>query len=592
MYVTVSGSGKSKVIQFVEQHRIPNSKKKKTVVIETIGNYHELLAEDPEIMTKLKAEAKRRTAEKKVGKAPITIEISKQTITTSEDALPSYKIGHSLIYAVWRELELDKFFNKHLDHRYPDNVQEAIFTLVMHRIMNPKSIRATQNNLSNFVGLKLHHRDLYYQSLSLLDELTDKLIDHICDIFDKKAGERRPIALYDVTTYAFESVESGELRMFGFSKDNKNNEVQVVMGLLVDTNGLPISFQLFPGDTMDQSTLVDAVSDLKRRFKMDKIVIVADRGLNGKENLLFLSEEGHDYVIGYSLKKAPEAIKALALDINNWDEVTVDENGEVKFCSKDIDYEYEIKVEMTDEEKAEERALAAKNKKRGRAKKYKTVILPVKIHITWDAKRANKDRKDRERVLEKVKKTLENPGNVKAQLKRGRNQYLDVDIKTDEVKLDEGRIASQQQYDGFYAIVTNQETFTTEQVVAIYNDLWQIEESFRILKTDLRARPVYVWKDSHVKGHFTLCYLSFCITRYIQYRHKKAKGTSISTEKICDAIYAPSILVHDQVPQRLIPTNVTETYISLLELFEQPYLTTVMSANEFKKITKLDINRK
>lgn len=105
--------------------------------------------------------------------------------------------------------------------------------------------------------------------------------------------------------------------MFGYSKDHKHNEAQVVMGLLMDNQGIPISYQLFPGNTMDQSTLAEAVKDLKKRYQMDKIVVVADRGLNSKDNLAMLVESGHDFVMSYSLKKAPENIRQFALESGN-----------------------------------------------------------------------------------------------------------------------------------------------------------------------------------------------------------------------------------------------------------------------------------
>ncbi|GAB2319996.1 hypothetical protein IRB23SM22_22570 [Alkalibacterium sp. s-m-22] len=584
MYVAITGAGKSKVVQFVEQHRIPKTNKKKTVVIETIGNYEKLVSEDPDIIEKLKIKAKELTALKKQKKEPVRFEMQSVPIMTADEASESFKIGHHILRDLWKELALDTFFQKQLSRKNHKNAREAIFSLVIHRMMDPKSIRHTHQDLDNYAGLSSHHLDLYYNILDHLESIQDALIDHLCQQFEQKTNRIGPVAYYDVTTFSFESVDAGELRLFGYSKDNKSNEVQVVMGLLMDNQGIPISYQLFPGNTMDQSTLVDAVKDLKNRYQMDKIVIVADRGLNSKSNLAHLFTEGHDFVISYSLKKAPEAIKTIALQGDEWAVKRVDDNGEIIYKSQEIDYTLVEKVEMTEEEKANQ------PKHRGRPRKYKEIEIPTKIHLTWSKKRAEKDRKDRERVLEKVEKLLEKPSGVRAQLKRGRNQYIKMDADVEEAELDLERIARQAQYDGYYAIITNQLSETTENIEATYGGLWQIEESFRVMKSDLKARPVYVWTDEHVKGHFVLCFLAFSLLRYAQYRLRTRENIEMSGRRITKALNETSIVTIGEYPLiTLIPTNISEDYLSLVKATSGSLLYSAMSLNEFRRATGLDL---
>ncbi|WP_344914180.1 IS1634 family transposase, partial [Amphibacillus indicireducens] len=346
MYVSVTGSGSARVIQFVEQHRIPKTKKKKTVVIKTIGNYEKMIAEDPQIIEKLKEEAKRLTAEKKARNKPMKVELSRQPILSPSDTTPSFHFGHAAIKALWDSLELDAFFKTMDQKRNQAQLIEAIFSLVMHRMMDPQSIRYSYLDLPHFAGITQHHKDLYYNLLDKLYIYKDQLIDHLCDQFTTKTERTGPVAYYDVTTYRFESVNAGELRLFGYSKDNKHNEVQVVMGLLMDNQGIPISYELFPGNTMDQTTLTQAVEDLKARYKMDKIVVVADRGLNGKDNLAYLVNQDHDFVISYTLKKAPESLKTMALDEMDWENIQTDENGEILYKEKIIAHQLSVKVEL------------------------------------------------------------------------------------------------------------------------------------------------------------------------------------------------------------------------------------------------------
>lgn len=253
---------------------------------------------------------------------------------------------------------------------------------------------------------------------------------------------------------------------------------------------------------MDQSTFVKAVERLKEQYKLDKITVVADRGLNGKGDLQYLTQAGHDFVIGFTLKKSAAEIQKQALDQAGWTVTSVTEDGEVIRMEKVLDHELKVKVALSEEE------IEALTPKRGRRPKYKEVVIPTKLHLTWDQARANKDRADRENILKKVTKDLEEPWRLKSNLKRGRNQYLTFDVSTEDLRLDEARISRQEQFDGYYALITNDLGLSTAKTCELYGGLWQIEESFRILKTNLRSRPVFVWTDRRVKGHFMLCFLA------------------------------------------------------------------------------------
>lgn len=586
MYVTISGTGSARVIQFVEQHRIPKTNKKKTVVIKTIGNYEDMVADDPEVIEKLKIEAKRLTEEKKAKNKPITLEVSRHPIASPSDTTPSFHFGHAAIKSLWNNLELDNFFKSNCKKKNQKNLIEAIFSVVMHRMMDPKSIHYSYLDLPHFAGITQHHKDLYYNLLETFSIHKDQLIDHLCNQFEKKTNRTGPVAYYDVTTFRFESVNAGELRLFGYSKDNKQNEVQVVMGLLLDNQGLPISYELFPGNTMDQSTLTKAVENLKARYKMDKIVVVADRGLNGKDNLAYLVDQNHDFVISYTLKKAPQFLKNMALDHKGWEITKMDDQGEILSKQKVINHQLTVKVELSEKEKA------SLPPRRGRPKKYKEIEIPVRIHITWNAKRAHKDREDRKKVLKKVQDMLDQPSKINSSLKRGRNQYLTLETDLNTVHLDEERIAYQEQFDGLYAIITNQLGYETEEVTNIYGGLWKIEESFRVMKTDLQTRPVYVWLDEHVQGHFALCFLSFSLMRYAQYLIHKKTDQFHSAQKLQRALNEPTVLVQGNYPiVTVTPTDIPVEYFDLMESLNMPGLTTNMTLQEFKKATSLDLSK-
>lgn len=584
MYVAITGSGKARVIQFREDTHIPGTKKKKIRVIKTIGNYERMVAEDPNIIEKLRDEAKALTAEKRASKKPLTIELDSQEINSPDDVTASYCFGHALVKQMWKRMGLERFFLEQCNKRNADAVERAIYYLAAHRLSDPASILSSCRDQEHYAGIKPLGLDVFYQVLDTLAMNKDAVIKRLNRFFERNTNRKGPEAYYDVTTYAFESTKWGELRMFGFSKDHKNNEVQVVMGLLLDNNGIPITYELFPGNTMDQSTLTKAVEELKAKYRLKKIVVVADRGLNGGGNLEFLCREGHDFVISYTLKRSSDELKAMALDPDGWSPIVDRKSGEALGKSKVLEQVLKVKVP-----KAEDETIGLK--KRGRPRKYDLVEIPVKIHLTWTAKRAAKDKADRERMLDKLKKRLEKPYQLKADLKRGRNQYLKLDVDTQNCCLDEERIRATERYDGYYAVITNNLDYSTEEVSDIYGGLWQIEETFRVLKTDLQARPVFVWSDQHIQGHFMLCFLCLCILRYAQYLLLHDNNERVSARKIMEAFSSPLAIVLGTYPNNVVtPTCIPEIYLHLAQVLGLPGLKTNMTLTNFRAATKLDLS--
>lgn len=583
MYVAITGSGKARVIQFREDSRIPGTNKKKTKVIKTIGNYERMLAEDPDVITKLKAEAKELTKEKKESLAPVSLQVSVVDIQSPTDVVPSYRFGHSIVKQMWNKMGLDDFFLQKSGKRNAHAVAQALFYLVAHRCGDPCSIHASASEQNFYAGVQPLGLDVLYGVLDVLAEQKEATVQHLSGFFEKQTDRKGSEAYYDVTTYAFESTRWGELRMFGFSKDHKNNEVQVVMGLLLDNNGIPITYELFPGNTMDQNTLTRSVEKLKALYRLEKITVVADRGLNSGKNLDYLMEAGHDFVISYTLKRSPTHFKELVWQEEGWQRTVNSETGEVISKAKVIEQQHEVKIPLSPEE-------AQTPKKRGRPRKYRTELIPVNIHLTWSAKRAQKDRMDRERVLERLRKRLDKPYQLKAAIRRGSNQFLQMELDTDDWKLDEAKIEEAARYDGYYAIITNNQSLTTEQVSKIYGGLWKIEESFRVLKTDLRARPVFVWNDEHIKGHFAMCFISLCMLRYAQYLLEIQQKKSVSAARIMGAIREPLILLQGEFPNHIVtPTCVSQTYLDLATIFKLPVLKSNMTLTKFRASTKLDL---
>lgn len=583
MYVTISGKGKYRVIQFREDTRIPGTTKRRAHVVKTIGNYEQLLAENPNILNELKEEAKRLTLAKKASSAPVNLEVSSGEIREISDVVPSYHFGHAIVLQLWNKLKLEEFFSERSGKRDAQKMIEAIFYLLLHRCGEPSSILACANEQAHYAGLNDIKLDRMYDVLDVLDASKESLIVHLAKFFEKNTDRQSGKAYYDVTTYAFESTRWGELRMFGFSKDHKNNEVQVVMGLLIDNNGIPVTYELFPGNTMDQTTLIQSVNRLKELYHMEKITVVADRGLNGGANLEYLYNNGHDFVISYTLKRSSQEFKNMVWEEKGWTTTVDKETGEILTKAKVLKQDLKIKVPVAVEEN---------QKKRGRPRKYDLKKVPVKVHLTWSSKRAAKDRADRERMLERLNKKLEHPYQLKASVKRGVNQFLEMELETENWKLSEDKIREAERYDGYYAVITNNLELSTKDVTDIYRGLWKIEESFRVLKSDIKARPVRVWRDEHIRGHFVLCFLALSMVRYTQHLLVESGHEPVSAAKLMDAIREPLVLVQGDYPKVIVtPTRINQTYLELSNLFGMSTLKKNMTLTQFRSTTKLDLTK-
>ena len=320
---------------------------------------------------------------------------------------------------------------------------------------------------------------------------------------NKKIKRELNVVLYDVTTYYFESIKKDELKNFGFSKDNKINQVQVVMGLLIDTNGLPVGYELYPGNTNEFSTFYPVIKKLKEKYNLKKVIVAADRGLNSGKNLLLLKELGLDYVMAYKLKGAKKEIKQSLFN----DDFT----KEKEFKYKVIPHKKEVFVD---------------NKRH---------ILKDNLLLGYSEKRAKKDKADRQRLLEKAEKILNTPSLLKQDLKRGGKKYLKVSKGNIDVELDIKQIEEAEKMDGYFGIEFSESTLTGKEVRDIYSSLWKIEDSFRVLKTNLEARPIFVWTERRIKAHFIICYLALTIQRYLE-KLLSDNNVELSTLKIQEAI--------------------------------------------------------
>ena len=444
------------------------------------------------------------------------------------DEVARVNYGWVVYRKLWDQFGLGRYLKKLVsDRKISYDYAQTVFAMVVNHVLNPSSKRALEENKDWYSGL---NEDLQlphlYRSLDLLAEHKDQLESLLYQkhrtLFDMSVD----VVFFDVTTFYFESQQADTLRDFGYGKDGKINEVQVVMALLIDKDGRPISFELFPGNTFEGHTLLSTLDRIKSRFQIDQVIIVADKGLNSKLNLKAIKDRGYDYMVSCRIKNLPEKMQTQVLSEDGYEAITLKDLFGVE---DDEHHSHQFKYKVLDHS----------NRVRYKDENNKTVKIELKEKLicSWSSKRAAKDKHDRQRQVEKAEKAISD--NQKSVLNhKGYQRYIKMDGNIPEdvtLSLNQAKIKAESRFDGFAAIQCSRADSSAVEVMRAYRQLLKIEESFRVMKSTLRTRPVFVWSPDHVKGHFVMCFLAFALERELEYRLNK-RHIDNSPEKIKSAL--------------------------------------------------------
>lgn len=408
------------------------------------------------------------------------------------------------------------------------SLYDSVFLMLLERLQEPCSKLGSYFNQHEYLNLPtvaLHH---LYRALDKLAAnnliIQQQIFTTGRDLFNQKLD----VVFYDVTTFYFESEveKEGELRQMGFGKDGKIGNTQILFCMMIDRDKNPIGYRIFKGDTYEGHTFEKALEDLKTQYQIDKIIVVADRGMLSKNNLQITTGKGYEFIIGERLKSLPKAIQTSLLDLSNY------------------------KHEWIYNDSSDEPVIV----------KYTTLNHEGKTIIaTYSANRAKKDIHDREDKLDAAKKLLANP----ALLKKKPSRFFLQSNGKEAYSLDENKIEQSKKYDGFLAISTNNATLGITEVLEQYKQLYKIEHSFRTFKSHLETRPMFHWTDTRIEGHICLCYMAFALQNYVLQKANKPKQifTEASLRKTLDRMQV-SLLKHqaDQVYLRSAPTT-NEIYL-------------------------------
>jgi len=354
--------------------------------------------------------------------------------------------------------------------------EEVVFSQICSRFLKPVSKLSLYDNWLGRMYPKMVEHDIalqhIYRSLDLLcehkDEIEQFLYSYGKDLFNINVD----VVLYDLTTLRFESTRTdlGELRRFGYSKEMRSDCTQVVLGLLTDTQGIPLCFEVHPGNTFEGDTLDGIVDRISRKLAVRRFIFVADRGLFSFNNLEHIKSRDGEFIVGLRM-------------------------GVLKQQLQETFYNLESFKWKTPE-------LAV----------METTLGEDRCIITWSKTRAERDRKAREEVLDKIKTrlSLKKPLSKKFITNRSYKKYLSVKGET-QCTLNHKAIAKEAEKDGFFGIITNVKEMTAMEIVSNYKELWRIEDAFGEMKGTLKSRPMFHWTDKRIIGHLMLCFLShFC----------------------------------------------------------------------------------
>lgn len=490
-------------VYLVEGYRKDGKVKQR--IIHKYGLLDELEAVEPGILERLKKEAKAGLLNSNQ-----TIQVTYELLEPMNEPDKSY--GWMVLDSLFEELKLHDFMKK-VKTKSNYDLTTALKLLVFQRILNPNSKLATVESQVDLFGDWDINLNAIYRYLDKLDEIKNDIQLHLHQEISRLTNREGRLVFYDVTNYYFETdisdeeeiSEEGEiihvgLRRRGPSKEHRPKPI-VQLGLFMDTNGIPISYKLFRGNQTDPVTYLPAVEEVKKQFGIERIIVVADKAMNSKTNVSAMFEQGDGWLFSQKhrgKRGAPKDIQEQILNPADWHF-----NQTETFAKKSY----------------------IRSRKLGTGKN--APVVEEKVLITWSKKYADRERIRREGALEYASK-LTNAELFRQTSKKGGKKYLDLsylDKETGElkpfspiIKIDKEQVAFDAQFDGINVLVTSEIKLSDEAILDSYKQLSKIEDCFRVTKTEIDSRPVYVWTEEHIQAHFLTCFIALILIRLLQYK--------------------------------------------------------------------------
>ena len=533
----------------IKSYRDKNGKNT-SKIIEKLGNTEEVTrkakGEDPIAWSKKYIEELNKA--EKENNLKILIEKSTSTLIP-KDEQNIFNCGYLFLEKLYHELGLNQICeNISNKYKFEYDLNNILSRLLYGRIIFPASKLATQELSKKFIEqptFDLHH---IYRALEVISKENEFIQSELYKNSLKISKRNTGVLYYDCTNYFFELEQEDGLKQYGPSKEHRPNPI-VQMGLFMDGDGIPLAFNITSGNTNEQTTLTPLEEKILKDFELSKFIVCTDAGLASNANRKFNDKEDRAFITTQSIKKLKKHLMDWALDKNNW-RLT---NDTKSYNINDIDKNEEL----------------YKDKIFYKERWIKENGLEQKLIVTYSLKYRNYQRQIRNAQIERAKNAIEN-NSVKLD-KCNQNDYKRFVNKTNITKdgeiaenkilsLNTDQIEKEEKFDGFYGVCTNLED-NAEEIIKVNQRRWEIEECFRIMKSEFKARPVYLQRDDRITAHFTTCFLSLVLYRFLEKRLEEKYTCSeiietirnMNLNKIAEIGYIPAYtrtditdLLHDK----------------------------------------------
>ncbi|MCQ4638614.1 IS1634 family transposase [Anaerovorax odorimutans] len=515
-----------------------------TITVEKLGNEHDIrqrTGRDPDEWARERA--KYLTEKEKEANKNVTVEFSPSSLLT-KDYQYTFNIGYLFLQKIFHELKLDQLCAAiQADSKITFNLSDSLAKLCYGRILHPSSKLATFAFSKTLLEQPDFEEHQMYRALDVLADHFDTIQAGLYKNSFALGNRNTSVIYYDCTNFFFEAEEpdADGLRRHGKSKENRPLPL-VEMGLFIDQDGIPLTMSIHPGNTNEQTTLKPLEKKLLRDFALSKFIVCTDAGLCSKANKRFNSLGNRAFITTQSLKKLNKDLRETALSPTQW-RLMGDKQPYKSYDITKIDEEKhpnsvfykELPVDHTD--------------------------FDERILVTYSIKYRDYTRKIREGQVARAEKALKNSGVRAKKHANDFRRFIRKECYTADGELaeksrqsiDVDAIAKEARYDGFYAVSTNLMDDDPSDIAAVSHQRWQIEQCFRTMKSEFKARPAYVRKDNRIKAHFLTCFIALVLYKYLE----KRLGNNYSCEAITDTLR--NMEVRELVGEGYLPTYTRTT---------------------------------
>jgi len=525
MKLTYSKSKNSCTYYIQKSVRIGN--KTTTKPVERLGSIEEIKARcgDQDPIEWAKEYAKKLTIAEKEAKKGILLKLS-SSMLIDKNVRNACNAGYLFLQDIYYSLGLDKICTSISEkYKFDYDLNDILSMLVYSRIIAPGSKLSSLESSRHFLEQPKCELHQIYRALEVIarenDFFQSELYKNSQNVINRKKG----VLYYDCTNYYFEIEDEDNFRKYGASKEHRPNPI-VQMGMFMDADGVPLAFSVFEGNKNEQPSMSPLEKKIVRDFKTSEFIVCTDAGLSSTANRKFNSIQGRGFVTTQSIKKFKTFLQDFCLGDDGW--YLPGSNKKYKLSELDEEADYD-KVFYKD------RWINEDN-------------LEQHLIVTFSIKYRNYQRTVRERQIDRAKEFVESPSKLKKNSANDPKRFIEQGHCTPDgevasktiVSLSQKQIDSEAKYDGFYAVCTNLED-DAAGIIKINRKRWEIEECFRIMKTEFKARPVYLSRKDRITAHFTTCFTALVIYRILEQKLKEKYTCEdlIGTIRSMDMMIAP-----------------------------------------------------